>query len=72
MSGVELMEWLELQAIEPLPDWWWGVAKLCATLINVNRSKGKPVQPEDVIPLLRPRRKQAEDEKARVLEEWLR
>lgn len=71
MSAVELTEWQQLQAIEPLPDWWWGLAKLCATLINVNRSRGKPIKPEDVFPMLKPRGKQTEGQKARAIQEWL-
>jgi hypothetical protein len=73
MSAVELMEWHHLQSIEPIPDALWIGAKICATVINANRAKGgKAVTAEDVIPILKgPRTEQTDEQKARVLGQWL-
>lgn len=73
MSAIELDEWRILQSIDPLPDPWWIAAKICATVINVNRASGaKPIRPEDVLPFLKgPSAPQSEEAKAQAIREWL-
>lgn len=72
MPATELMEWQQLASIDPLPDYWLGVAKICATLINVNRAKGKPVKPEEVLPFLKgPTKKQSSEATVNELKDWL-
>ena len=54
MPAVEFREWLAIQDIQPLPDFWYALGRIISVIINVNRTKGQPTRPEDLFPFLKP------------------
>lgn len=50
MSAVEFVEWIAYFRIEPIPDPIRDAAQICATIANVNRSKGPAYRARDFMP----------------------
>ncbi len=50
MSGVEVMEWMEIHRLDPLPDPYWIGAQIACVVANSMRSKGPALKIEDFIP----------------------
>ncbi len=51
MDNEEFVDWVALESIDPMPDAWVMNALNCQTIANVNRSRKKPYELADWLPI---------------------
>ena len=53
IDSYELSEWMAYDRLSPIGDEWRQTGLICATTANVWKTKGKPLDAEDFMPIVK-------------------